>query len=161
MKLEFEVVDRIDLQDHHRQLFADMLQLQGKVQGNLLTKADRCKSICIASIDGKPVAIGAIKTKTCSDFTDIKADLPQLEKEFSWELGYLFTDPKFQGQKIARNIVQILIHHFGSDNLMASTEITANPGMVKILESNGFKLFGKPWKSSIHEHFLGLFLKFK
>ncbi|EJG1632236.1 TPA: GNAT family N-acetyltransferase [Vibrio parahaemolyticus] len=161
MKLEFEVVDKIDLQDHHRQLFADMLQLQGKVQGNLLTKADRCKSICIASIDGKPVAIGAIKTKTCSDFTDIKADLPQLEKEFSWELGYLFTDPKFQGQKIARNIVQVLIHHFGSDNLMASTEITANPGMVKILESNGFKLFGKPWKSSIHEHFLGLFLKFK
>ncbi|AYF20126.1 TPA: GNAT family N-acetyltransferase [Vibrio parahaemolyticus] len=161
MKLEFEVVDKIDLQDHHRQLFANMLQLQGKVQGNLLTKADRCKSICIASIDGKPVAIGAIKTKTCSDFTDIKADLPQLEKEFSWELGYLFTDPKFQGQKIARNIVQVLIHHFGSDNLMASTEITANPGMVKILESNGFKLFGKPWKSSIHEHFLGLFLKFK
>ncbi|WP_241572375.1 GNAT family N-acetyltransferase [Vibrio parahaemolyticus] len=161
MKLEFEVVDKIDLQDHHRQLFADMLRLQGKVQGNLLTKADRCKSICIASIDGKPVAIGAIKTKTCSDFTDIKADLPQLEKEFSWELGYLFTDPKFQGQKIARNIVQVLIHHFGSDNLMASTEITANPGMVKILESNGFKLFGKPWKSSIHEHFLGLFLKFK
>ncbi len=161
MKLEFEVVDKIDLQDHHRQLFADMLKLQGKVQGNLLTKADRCKSICIASIDGKPVAIGAIKTKTCSDFTDIKADLSQLEKEFSWELGYLFTDPKFQGQKIARNVVQILTHHFGNDNLMASTEITANPGMVKILESNGFKLFGKPWKSSIHEHFLGLFLKFK
>ncbi|HIF9459130.1 TPA: GNAT family N-acetyltransferase [Photobacterium damselae] len=161
MKLEFEVVDKIDLQEHHRQLFADMLQLQGKVQGDFLTKADRCKSICIASIDGKPVAIGAIKTKTCSDFTDIKADLPQLEKEFSWELGYLFTDPDFQGQKIARNIVQILIHHFGNDNLMASTEITANPSMVKILESNGFKLFGKPWKSSIHEHFLGLFLKFK
>ncbi len=44
---------------------------------------------------------------------------------------------------------------------MASTEISVNPGMVKILESNGFKLFGKPWKSSIHEHFLGLFLKFK
>ncbi|WP_421346103.1 GNAT family N-acetyltransferase [Aeromonas veronii] len=161
MKLEFEVVDKIDLQKHHRQLFAEMLELQGKVQGNLMTKADRCKSICIASIDGKPVAIGAIKTKTCSDFTEIKADLPQLEKEFSWELGYLFTDPKFQGKKIARNVVQILIHHFGSDNLMASTEITANPGMVKILESNGFKLFGKPWKSSIHEHFLGLFLKFK
>ncbi len=161
MKLEFEVVDKIDLQKHHRQLFAEMLELQGKVQGNLLTKADRCKSICIASIDGKPVAIGAIKTKTRSDFTEIKADLPQLEKEFSWELGYLFTDPKFQGQKIAQNVVKILIHHFGSDNLMASTEITANPGMVKILESNGFKLFGKPWKSSIHEHFLGLYLKFK
>ncbi|HIF9499313.1 TPA: GNAT family N-acetyltransferase [Photobacterium damselae] len=164
MKLKFEVVDKTDLQDHHRKLLADMLQRQGKVRGKreqLLTKADRCKSICIASIDGKPVAIGAIKTKTCSDFTDSKADLPQLEKEFNWELGYLFTDSNFQGQKIAGNIVQILIRHFGKENLMASTEITANPGMVKILENNGFKQFGKPWKSSIHEHFLGLFLKFK
>ena len=161
MKLEFEVVDKIDLQDHHRQLFAEMLKLQDKVRGKLSNKADRCKSICIASIDGKPVAIGAIKRKTSLDFTVDKANLPELDKEFSWELGYLFTDPKFQGQKLARNIVQILIHHFGNDNLMASTEITANPSMVKILESNGFRLFGKPWESSIHKNFLGLFLKFK
>ncbi|WP_318523300.1 GNAT family N-acetyltransferase [Photobacterium leiognathi] len=117
MKVEFEVVDKIDLQDQHRQLFANMLKLQGKVRvDNLLSKADRCKSICIASIDGKPVAIGAIKTKTSTDFTDTKADLPQLEKEFNWELGYLYTDPDFQGQKIAQNIVRILIHHFGNDN---------------------------------------------
>ena len=44
---------------------------------------------------------------------------------------------------------------------MASTEITNNPGMVKILERNGFRLFGKPWKSKIHSHYLGLFLRFK
>ncbi len=30
--------------------------------------------------------------------------------------------------------------------------------MVKILEKNGFRLFGKPWKRNIHDHFLGLFL---
>ncbi|MEZ9259858.1 GNAT family N-acetyltransferase [Vibrio splendidus] len=161
MKLEFEVIDKDDLQDSHRELFAEMLKLQGKVGGTLIEKADRCKSICIASIDGKAVAIGAIKAKTNSDFTEAKAGLPELSKEFNWELGYLFTDPKFQGRKLARSIVQVLIHHFGDENLMASTEISANPGMVKILESNGFRLFGRPWKSSIHENFLGLFLKFK
>ncbi|HGY2645760.1 TPA: hypothetical protein ACNVDP_003410 [Klebsiella aerogenes] len=30
---------------------------------------------------------------------------------------------------------------------MASTEITENPRMVHILERNGFKLYGKPWKT--------------
>ncbi len=30
MKVEFEVVDKIDLQDQHRLLFANMLKLQRK-----------------------------------------------------------------------------------------------------------------------------------
>jgi len=44
---------------------------------------------------------------------------------------------------------------------MASTEITANPAMVRILEKQGFRLFGKPWKSDIHGNYLGLFLRFE
>jgi len=44
---------------------------------------------------------------------------------------------------------------------MASTEISANPRMVGILEKNGFRHYGKPWKSSLHDNFLGLFLKYK
>jgi GNAT superfamily N-acetyltransferase len=161
MKSEFEVIDKEDLNDNHRKLFAEMLKLQGKVGGTLIDKADRCKSICIATIDGKAVAIGAIKTKTNSDFTEAKAGLLELSAEFDWELGYLFTEPDFQGRKLASSIAQALIHHYGSENLMASTEISANPGMVKILESNGFKSYGRSWKSSRHENYLGLFLKFK
>jgi hypothetical protein len=34
-----------------------------------------------------------------------------------------------------------------------------NPGMVRILERNGFRAFGKPWKSGIHGNMLGLFLR--
>lgn len=44
---------------------------------------------------------------------------------------------------------------------MASTEVSANPRMVKILEKSGFRFFGRPWKSSIHDNYLGLFLKLK
>jgi len=43
---------------------------------------------------------------------------------------------------------------------MATTEISNNPGMVAILNKNGFKQYCKPWKSSIHKNYLGLFLKF-
>ena len=58
-------------------------------------------------------------------------------------------------------IAKLLLEKYGKDNLMASTEITANPAMVSILQKNGFRLYGKPWKSGIHENDLGLFLKFK
>ena len=108
-----------------------------------------------------PIGIGAIKPKTNSDFDEQKADLSRLFDDFNWELGYLFILDQHQGNSIASNMVNLLIQEYGDDNLMASTEINANPGMVRILEKNGFRQYGKPWKSSIHDNYLGLFLKFK
>ena len=161
MKTEFEVVDSSQLEKGHRSLFSEMLKEQGKVEGDLSKKADRCKYICLAKVDGAVAAVGAIKKKTASDFTDAKAGVPELSNDFQWELGYLFTDAKYQGRHLASSITETLIRNFGDGNLMASTEIKANPRMVKILERNGFRLYGKPWKSAIHENYLGLFLKYK
>ncbi len=160
MTLKYEIIYRINLQEFHRSVFAGLLNRQGKVKGNLLQKADRCKFICIVSIDKKPIAIGGIKTKTSEDFHKDKADLMDIEKSFEWELGYMYTDQEYLGKGIASNVARILLEEFKEGNIMASTEITANPGMVKILEKNGFRHFGKPWKSGIHENYLGLFLRF-
>ena len=160
MKTEYHLIHKQEFNDAHRQIFAEMLKRQGKVQGDLEGKVDRCKMICIARVNENPAAIGAIKQKTKSDFTAEKANVPELAKEFDWELGYLFTDPKYGGRGIASVISRTLIDNLGKENLMASTEISANPATVRILERNGFRLFGKPWKSKIHDNFLGLFLKF-
>ncbi len=161
MKIEYEIIRREDFEDEHRKLFSEMLQKQGKVQGNTMSKADRCKMICIAKIDSKVVSIGAIKKKTESDFSNEKAGLTEFADQFEWELGYLFTENGYSGKGIASTIARTLIESYGNDNLMASTEISENPAMVKILEKNGFRLFGRPWKSRIHENYLGLFLKYK
>lgn len=160
MELKYDIIKKLDIEDFHRKIFAELLGNQGKVQGNLTTKADRCKLICIASMDSKPVAIGGIKKKSNSDFTKQKANMQNLASDFEWELGYLFTLEDFNGTGIASNIVKLLIKEYGEFNLMASTEITANPGMVRILEKNGFRHYGKPWKSDIHDNYIALFLKF-
>ena len=160
MDLQYKILRKRDLENSHRKIFAELLDKQGKVQGNLMTKADRCKLICIALINNNPVAIGGIKKKSNSDFTGQKADLQNFSSDFEWELGYLFTLEEYTGYGIASNIVKLLIIEYGDFNLMASTEITANPGMVRILEKNGFKHYGKPWKSNIHENYIGLFLKY-
>lgn len=161
MEIEYEIVKQENLEDMHRKIFSKMLQKQGKVQGNMMDKANRCKLICIVKVDSKVVSIGAIKQKTNSDFSNDKAGLTELSDQFEWELGYLFTDNSFGGKGIASTVVRVLIENYGNDNLMASTEISDNPVMVRILEKNGFRLFGRPWKSRIHENYLGLFLKFK
>lgn len=161
MKIEYEIIQKTEFDDSHRNLFAEMLRKQGKVQGDLKAKVDRCKLICIAKVEDKVVSIGAIKQKTQSDFTNDKAGVPDLTSEFEWELGYLYTDEDYRGRGIASTITRLLIDGYGEGNIMASTEIMANPGMVKILKNHGFLLFGKPWKSDIHDNYLGLFLKLK
>jgi hypothetical protein len=161
MKIEYNLIQRDDFDDSIRDIFAAMLRKQGKVTGDLATKADRCKLICIARVDGEVVAIGGIKKKTAPDFSNEKAGVPDLANAFEWELGYFYTDSDHGGLGIASNIARILVDAYGKGNLMASTEISANPVMVKILEKRGFRLFGKPWKSSIHDNYLGLFLKFQ
>ena len=111
--------------------------------------------------DGAAVAIGGIKKKTDSDFSEGKAGVPDLAEAFDWELGYLYTEAEQCGRGIASTITRLLVDAYGHGNLMASTEIAANPAMVRILEKLGFRLYGKPWKSSIHDNYLGLFLKFQ
>jgi GNAT superfamily N-acetyltransferase len=161
MKITYAVIQRKDFSDNHRKIFANMLEQQGKVQGNFHQKIDRCKLICIVNVEDDVAAIGAIKEKTESDFSVEKAGLPELSNDFEWELGYFYTQEKYVGKGIASMIAKLLIEEYGKENLMASTEITANPAMVHILQKSGFRLFGKPWKSVIHENYLGLYLKFR
>jgi ribosomal protein S18 acetylase RimI-like enzyme len=161
VKIEYEISQHAEIDDSIRATFAEMLRKQGKVQGDLATKADRCKLVCIARVNGKVVAVGGIKQKTESDFTNDKAGVPALSSEFEWELGYLHTDRDYSGRGIGSNVTRLLVETYGKGNLMASTEITANPAMVRILEKQRFRLFGKPWKSGIHGNYLGLFLRFE
>lgn len=161
MNMSFEIILKKDFNDSHRDILAKMLEKQGKVRGDLNEKIARCEMICIGKVDDEEVAIGAIKEKTASDFSLDKAGLPDLSDDFEWELGYFYTCESFTRKGMASTIAKLLITEYGNENLMASTEITANPSMVNILHKNGFRLFGKPWKSEIHDNHLGLFLKFK
>ena len=158
---EYKIIQKKDLSDDERNIFAELLAKQGKVEGELSEKADRCKVICIAYIANNPIAIGGIKEKTKSDFNEKKANLKDLEKDFDWELGYLFTDEEHTGKGISSKIVDLLIKENKDENLMATTEIESNPAMVRILMKNEFVRKGNSWKSNIHKDELGLFLRIK
>ena len=102
-----------------------------------------------------------LKERTNSAFTKEKANLMEMRQLFNWELGYLYTSENHRGLGVASKIVVKLLNIHGDENLMASTEIEENPGMVKILERHGFEQKGETWKSGIHEDILGLYIKLK
>lgn len=161
MNIEYQIILKENITDFHRVTFAQLLKEQGKVKGDLNLKADRCKLIGFVIVNDKAIGCGGIKEKTLSDFSREKANLPNTSQHFEWELGYIYTKPDYSNRGLASSLIKNLLKEFGNENIMASTEISANPGMVKILEKNGFRHYGTPWKSGIHSNFLGLFLKYK
>jgi hypothetical protein len=159
-KTVYELNEPKNFSSDNRQAFRDLLVKQAKVTNPTIEKVNRCSLLCICMVDNEIVSIGAIKPKTKSDFSSNKANLSNLQNDFEFELGYCFTLPDHTGQGHSSKIVDILINRIGYVNLMASTELRADNSMVGILVRRGFKQYGKPWKSTVHNGTLGLFLKF-
>lgn len=160
MDLKYELIKSVNFTENIRLEFARLLKLQNKVDGILIEKVDKCKLICIVSSNKKAVAIGGIKRKSKSVFNKLKANRTDLENLFNWELGYIYIEKEVEGNGIATKITSLLLGQINNENLMATTEITANPAMVKILMNNGFELYGSEFKSKFHDNKLGLYLKF-
>lgn len=150
-----------DFTPEEREAFKILLVKQNKVKNVSDLKINRCKYLCMSFVDGKPVSIGAIKPKTVSDFKENKANLPDLEKAFEWELGYFYTDIDHQCRGYGSEITETLIQKTEDINLMASTELAEKNSMKRILERTGFTRKGSAWKSQIHGGELGLFIKQK
>ena len=161
MKIDYVVLNQKEITPEIAQIFVNLLKQQGKVRNPTIEKIFRCRKLAYAKFGNEMVRIGAIKRKTSIDFNENKADLPKLRNNFTWELGYIYTMKYFEGNHIASEIVNRLLTGLENENLMASTEIEANPAMVNILEIRGFMRHGKSWKSILHKDQLGLFLRYK
>jgi hypothetical protein len=159
--LEYSIIRNNAITDEIASEFVSLLKKQKKVINPKTERIKKCKFLCICKCDGITTGIGAIKNKTKADFSHNKANLPDLEPEFSWELGYCYTEPDWQKKGISSSIVKLLLDTIGNENLMASTEIYPNNPMTKILINSAFTMHGKPWMSSIHSGFLALFLRFQ
>lgn len=155
----FKIGKPVDFTNDEISSFVELLEKQNKVQNPTEAKIKQCKFLAIGFSWGRPVAIGAIKKKTLSDFGPTKANLPELEKDFEWEAGYFFTEPDYEGKGFLSTIFNLLLTKFGEGRLMASTEIREGNRMIESLEHRGFKQIGNMWKSTISGNDLGLFLR--
>jgi hypothetical protein len=149
-----------NISDKEKETFLHLLIQQGKIKKPSIEKIELCPLICLCRMNDQIISIGAIKPKTNGVFNSDKADLGSIKDDFSIELGYCFTLPDFIRKGFSSSIVSLLLDEFKDVNIMASTELRLDNSMSRILEKNDFRQFGKPWKSTIHEGTLGLFLRF-
>ncbi|WP_316763674.1 hypothetical protein [Pedobacter aquatilis] len=155
----FKVGKPADFTDEEISDFVELLEKQNKVLDPTENKVKKCKLLAMGFSWGRPVAIGAIKQKTASDFTSAKANLPDLAKDYDWEVGYFFTEPEYQGKGFSTVIFNQLLKEYGKGRLMATTEIREGNTMIHSLEHRSFKQVGSTWKSIKSGNDLRLFLR--
>ncbi len=143
--------------EQEKKRFCELLIMQDKVVNPTIAKLNRCQFLCVCVINKEIVSVGAIKPKTKSDFN--KSGLEKLSDKFQLELGYCYTLDDHTKKGYSSEIVKQLLQNNIKQNLMASTELREDNPMIRILEKNGFKQFGKSWNSAIHAGSLGLFLR--
>ena len=131
-----------------KEIICDMLIKQGKVENPSLKKINSFKIIGVCFSDGEIVSIGAVKPQTTEDFKEGQANIPELCKEFTWELGSCYTKPDYTGKGYSSAIVKNLVEHCNEENLTAATELNTNNPMMHILVKAGFKQYGNSWKAS-------------
>lgn len=160
-ELLFKIIEKENISDKIAAEFTSLLEKQGKVTIPSIDKIKSCLKIVVCYKDGIISGIGALKTKSSSDFNERKSDLQHLEPNFEWELGYFYVDESHRNYGISNMMTKLLLKKFDDENLMATTELFQNNPMKYVLEKYGFRQHGKPWASTKHNGTIGLFLRFK
>jgi hypothetical protein len=148
MKIEYLVKSSKDLTQDEITKFIILLDRQGQVDSSE-GKAERCFKICMVILDGKAIAIGALKQVYKSPFDYAK--VPEIKENYNYELGYLFVDKdrinaNFQGLGIGKYITKLLLNEVKNENVFATTEYDENNPMYHILLSFGFNCKGQTYK---------------
>lgn len=148
MKIEYIVKPSKDLTQDEITQFRILLDKQGQVDSSE-GKAERCFKICLVKLDEKTIGIGALKQVYKSPFDYAK--VPEIKKNYNYELGYLFVDKdainaNFQGLGIGKYITKLLLNGLQKENVFATTEYAENNPMYHILKSFDFNCIGDTYK---------------
>jgi len=112
------------------------------------------------SSDGELIAVGAIKNPNPGYQQRVFATYAGLtDPSDTWpahEVGFFSIAREYQGQGLGRRILQALINEMPHAPLFATTR---TPGMVRLLEEQGFAAVGKRWVTATEQVPLALYIR--
>jgi RimJ/RimL family protein N-acetyltransferase len=143
----------------------DMFEKLVKEGGEVNSEGLRLRiedALCLAWIeadDGKVIGVGAIKRPYEQYRSSVfkKAGSEEVAIQFALELGWVFISPAFRGKGLSTPLIKKLLSSAENGSIFATTREN-NEAMKAILANFGFQESGEPYKSSIGNHKLVLFI---
>lgn len=145
--------------DEEKTQMLSLLLEQGQVSGNLEEKMRNIKYGCVVYIDDKPIACAALKNRTKKPFKLVNANVLELYDDVSLELGYIYVKPEFRRSGVCTDMCNGLLGILRKSVVYATVRAN-NVGMKKILRNLNFDMYGKPYKSSVADNYVQLFIKY-
>jgi hypothetical protein len=99
LSLTYKIDSPSQFSTDEKEQFLALLKKQNKVLNINIERIERCYLLCCCFDRDNLISIGAIKPKTVSDFSQEKANLPELVTDFKWELGYFYTEEIQRGKE--------------------------------------------------------------
>ena len=129
--------------------FESLVQQSGEVSGQGLTDRVR-RAACLAfhySVPGRLVAIAALKVphRSYRDRVFASAHSGRRPEAYPLELGWFFVRPSCRGRRMSQRLAAPLLRHADGRGVFATTS-TANPAMLTVLHSLGFRRSGAPYR---------------
>lgn len=110
--------------------------------------------------DGQLIAVGALKNPDpdyrLRVFTTYAGLTTAADSWPVYEVGFFSIARDWQGQGLGRRILQALVNEMPHTSLFATTR---TPGMVHLLEEQGFTAVGKRWVTASEQVPLALYIR--
>ena len=132
--------------------FDSFIELIGKgdevISHNLKNRVENAKLLAFSYEDRKLVGVGAIKNpaRTYKEKTFNKAGYKKEEKNFKYELGYIFVEKEYRKKRIGKKIFTALKDKVDISTVFATVR-SDNKIMKSFLEKYGFVKLGRSYKS--------------
>jgi|GEM_PF-3751382 len=127
---------------------------------NLSEKISRAKDLAFCYIDGKLASICALKTpdKTYREKLFKNADIPELAKNYEYELGYSVTGSKYRRNGLNSFLTEKILEKNPKLGIYATVR-EHNTAEQKLLKKLGFERVGNPFLSYSKKHKILLFIR--
>lgn len=126
----------------------------------LVDRIEKAEMLAFHQEEGLLVGIAALKRPIQNYKKRIfaEAGVENESEKYKFEVGWVYTKPKYRRRGIAGRLVQLIVETYDSESMFATT-LMDNSSMRKILERNQFRELGRQYQDKTGKYDLQLFAR--
>ena len=131
----------------------DLVETGDQVERHFVERGIQTADLIALLVDNGEIHCSATLKNPLKSYRDNVFQLANADKfnlDNLQELGYIITNPKYEGQKLCQTLLSEFFQNIGDRQMFATTR---KPSMAHILKKVGFNKIGDTYKTDLELHF--------